>query len=300
MNVNFNFGLDGPICFGKISENGFGWGFFESVNVDANIPSLTIASLSAKVEAALVMGYGFKFDLGGGTSVSVGVSGEAFAQVPRLAMQGSLAEVLAEVQNAAGTDDLDITSVFGLSCDVGAQVRLFNFIDAAVLWEDFFSPYVTSTKKLGDIIQDPSIILSDFDDVKFQTVPNFNGKDFLGNLRVGAGVNLFPDGALGGLISSLKVQLDVKNFGLFFRHFIDKELGALERSPWLNFSAGVEAGLMHFIYARLGYSDGFLSLGASVKLGALNFDAAIYTKELGRTPGANNQLNAAISLGLYY
>ena len=203
-------------------------------------------------------------------------------------MQDSLSNIISKVQN--GTENLPLTSSVGLSCDIGVQARLLNFIDAAIIWEDLFSPYKTTTKLLKDVEEDPTILLSDFGDTEFQK----------SNFRVGAGVNLFPNGALGGLISSLKVQLDVKDFGLFFRHFIDKELSALERSPWLNFSAGVEAGLMKFIYARLGYSDGFLSLGASVKLGAINFDAAIYTKELGRAPGANNQLNAAISLGLYY
>jgi hypothetical protein len=177
-----------------------------------------------------------------------------------------------------------------LSCDIGAQVRLLNFIDAAIVWEDIFSPYLTKTATLGQVEEDPSVMFSDFGNPTFQSM----------NFRVGAGVNLFPNGALGGLISSLKVQLDIKDFFLFIRHFVDRELSALERSPWLNFNAGVEAGLMSFIYARLGYSDGFLSLGASVKLGALNLDAAIYTNELGRTPGANNQLNAAISLGLFY
>ena len=288
MNVNLNLGLDGPICFGKISETGFGWGFFETVNVDANIPSITLAKLTAKVEMGFVMGFGFKFDLGAGTSVSVGASGEAFAQIPRIAMQDSLTNILDSVQE--GTENLPFTSAIGLSCDVGAQVRLLNFIDAAIVWEDIFSPYFTKTTTLGEVEQDPSVLYSDFGNPTFQAM----------NFRVGAGVNVFPNGALGGLISSLKVQLDIKDFGLFFRHFIDKELSALERSPWLNFSAGVEAGLMSFIYARLGYSDGFLSLGASVKLGALNLDAAIYTRELGRTPGANNQLNVAVSLGLFY
>ena len=87
---------------------------------------------------------------------------------------------------------------------------------------------------------------------------------------------------------------------MFFRNFIDGQLGALEKSPWCNFNAGVELGLMSFIYARAGYSDGFLSLGASIKIGALNFDAAVYSKELGLTPGSNSQLNAAISIGLHY
>ena len=288
MNVNLNLGLDGPICFGSISETGLGWGFFETINVDANIPSLTLAKLTAKFEMGFVMGFGFKFDLGAGTSVAVGASGEAFAQVPRIAMQDSLTNILASVQD--GTDSLPLTSAIGLSCDVGAQIRLLNFIDAAIVWEDIFSPYLTKTATLGEVQVDPSVMFSDFGNPTFQSM----------NFRVGAGVNLFPNGALGGLISSLKIQLDVKDFILFIRHFVDRELSALERSPWLNFNAGVEAGLMSFIYARLGYCDGFLSLGASVKLGALNFDAAIYTNELGRTPGANNQLNAAISLGLYY
>ena len=288
MNVNLNLGLDGPICFGKISESGLGWGFFETVNVDANIPSITLAKLTAKVEMGFVLGFGFKFELAPGTSIAIGASGEAFAQVPRIAMQDSLTNILSSVQD--GTESLPLTSAVGLSCDVGAHIRLFNFIDAAIVCEDLFSPYLTKNATLGQVEADPSVMFSDFGNPTFQAM----------NFRVGAGVDVLPEGALSGLISSLKVQLDIKDFGLFFRHFIDKKLSALERSPWLNFNAGVEAGLMSFIYARIGYSDGFLSLGASVKLGALNLDAALYTKELGRTPGANNQLNVAVSVGLFY
>ena len=117
-------------------------------------------------------------------------------------------------------------------------------------------------------------------------------------ISAGAGVNLLPNG--GGLISALKVQVDIKDFMLFMRNFIDRELSALERSPWLNFNAGVEVGLMRFLYARAGYSDGYATIGASIKIGALNIDAAVYTKELGRTAGSNSQINGAVSVGLFY
>ncbi len=295
--INVSVALDGPLCFGAINNNGFGWAFMENVNVDANVPSLTQAKLTAMLDMGLIMGYGFKFDFGAGTSISVGVSAEGFAQIPRIALQDSVANIVQKVQDY---ENLPCTAVFGLSCDAGVQARLFNFIDAAIVWEDFFSPYVTKNATVGEVMDDPSILLSDFGDVQFQSQTGFGNYTNIGTFKVGAGINLLPNGALGGLISGLKIQADIKDFGLFFRHFIDKELGALERSPWCNFNAGVEVGLMSFIYARAGYSDGFLSLGASIKIGALNFDAAVYSKELGLTPGSNSQLNAAFTLGLHY
>lgn len=287
--ANLNLGLDGPLCFGSINQNGFGWGFFETVNVDANIPSLTLAKVTAQVELGLVMGYAYKFDLGAGTALSVGITGEAFAKVPRIALQDSVTNIVSTVQGG-DVNTIPITSVVGASLDAGVQVRLFNFIDAAIVWEDFFSPYWTKSSTVGAVTADYTAIMPDFSTYAVQK----------SNFRVGAGVNLFPNGFLGGLISSLKIQADINDFQLFFRHFIDKELSALEKSPWLNFTAGVEVGLMSFIYGRVGYHDGFVSLGASVKIGALNLDAALYTNELGRKPGANNQMNAAVSLGLHY
>ena len=294
--VNVSAALDGPLCFGSINKNGFGWAFFENVNVDANVPTLTNAKVTAMLDMGLIMGYGFKFDFGAGTSISVGASAEAFAQVPRVAIQDTVANIISK---ATDYENLPCTAVFGLSCDAGVQARLFNFIDAAIVWEDFFSPYVTKTSTIGTVMDDPSVLFSDFGDVQFQNQSGFQEIKY-GTFKVGAGVNLLPNGALGGLISGLKVQADIKDFALFFRHFIDKQLGALERSPWCNFNAGVELGLMSFIYARAGYCDGFLSLGASIKIGALNFDAAVYSKELGLTPGSNSQMNVAVSLGLHY
>lgn len=289
LKANVNVALDGPLCFGGISKNGFGWGFYETVNVDANVPSLTLAKVTAQVEAGLMMGYGFKIDIGAGTSISVGVTADAFAKVPRLAIQDSVANIISTVQGN-GLDNLPITAAYGVSCDAGAQVRLFNFIDAAIVWEDFCSPYVTKDTTLGDVQKDPSVITPNFNNVKWQSQ----------NFRVGAGINVLPNGALGGLISALKVQADIKDFMLFFRHFIDRKLSSLEKSPWLNFTAGAEVGLMRFIYARVGYHDGYASVGASIKLGAFNIDAALYTNELGRAPGANNQMNVAVSVGLHY
>ena len=295
--ISLNVGLDGPFCFGNISESGFAWGFFESVKADAMVPSLTMAKLNAQLEAGLVLGYGLKFELFPGTAIAIGATGEAFVLVPRLAVQDSLTNILSMIQGeessgeiqASQFDNIPIQSVVGLSCDLGVQVRLFDFIDAAIVWEDVYSPYMVADTTIGEVLEDYSVLYSGFGEIQNQDA----------NFRVGAGLNLLPNGAMGGLISSLKVQADVKDAMLFVKHFINKEVTALERSPLLNVTAGVEVGLMRFIYGRVGYSDGFATVGASIKLGSINIDAAVYTNELGRNPGSNSQTNAAVSLGLF-
>ncbi len=296
VNLNLGVGLDGPLCFGGINKNGLGWGFFESVKVDANIPSITLAEVTAQLEVGFVLGYGFTLDFGIG-SISVGASGEAYALVPRLAIRDSLTNIMdmvngegEENQNQNQLQNIPLHSVVGLSCDIGAQLRLFDFIDVAAVWEDAYSPYkVSATTTVGQAMNDYSVLFANYGEAKFQTA----------KFRGGVGLNLLPNGILGGLISSLKVQADVKDVMLFVKQFIKKDVSLLEKSPWLNVTAGAEIGLMHFIYGRVGYSDGFATVGASLKLGALNLDAAIYTNELGRTPGTNSQMNAALSLGLF-
>ena len=292
--LNLGVGLDGPLCFGDISENGFGWGFFESVKVDANVPSITLAEVTAQLEVGFVMGYGFALNFGAGTALSVGATAEAYALVPRLAIRDSLTNIMDMVSGDGNNnnnqyDNIPLDSVAGLSCDIGAQFRLFNFLDIAAVWEDAYSPYKTTTTTVGEAMEDYSVLFADYGETQFQT----------GKFRAGVGLNLLPNGILGGLISSLKVQADVKDVALFWKQFIQKEVSPLDKSPWLNVTAGAELGLMHFIYGRVGYSDGFATVGASIKLGALNFDAAIYTNEFGRTPGTNSQMNAAVSVGLF-
>ena len=292
VNLNLGVGLDGPLCFGSISKNGLGWGFFESVKVDANIPSITLAEVTAQLEVGFVLGYGFTLDFGAGTSISVGASGEAYALVPRLAVRDSLTNIMDMVSGSGEQNqfnNIPLNSVIGLSCDVGAQVRLFDFIDVAAVWEDAYSPYKSTTTTVGEAMSDYSVLFANYGEAQFQT----------GKFRGGVGLNLLPNGILGGLISSLKVQADVKDIMLFVKQFIKKDVSLLEKSPWLNVTAGAEVGLMHFIYGRVGYSDGFASVGASLKLGAFNIDAALYTNELGRTPGTNSQMNAAVSVGLF-
>ncbi|MCR4939348.1 MAG: hypothetical protein K5930_04470 [Treponemataceae bacterium] len=293
--LNFGVGLDGPLCFGSISKNGFGWGFFESVKVDALIPSVTLARLTAQLEAGLVFGYAYALDFGAGSSLSVGATAEGYALVPRLAVQDSLVNIISlatgEGANSGSQfDDIPINTVVGLSCDLGVQLRLFNFIDAAVVWDDVYSVYKSSETTFGEAMADYSVLFANFGDLAKQE----------SKFRVGLGLNLLPNGILGGLISSLKVQADVKDFMLFYRHFVEKNVSPLEKNPLFNIGAGAELGLMHFIFGRVGFSEGFISVGASLKIGALHLDAALYTKELGLNPGENSQMNAAVSFGLYY
>lgn len=290
--LNVNVGLDGPICFGGISKSGWAWSLFETVQADVTAPSISYAEINARVEAGFILAYGTKIiDWGNFLSLSLGASAEAFAITPQALITDSLTGIVGKVKSVAEDyESLAISSTVGVSTDLGAQLRLFNMIDVAFVMEDAFSPYWTTETTVAEAMADPAKLV------------NFEGSYELqsSNFRAGVGINLFPNGFLGGLISSFRVEADVKDAALAYRQFILKDVKLADKNPWLNVSAGAEVGVLSFIHARAGIEDAFMSVGAGLNIGPIHADAAIYTKALGLDPTSNKQMNATVTLGIHW
>lgn len=267
--------LSGPLQFGSVKNN-FGWGFFNQTYVTANIPSVSYLGAVAGNESLLRFAYAIPIPLGIG-KLSIGGAVDLVAK-----FEGKMTSSVTELM---GEDDFDVSmplySSFGLGLDVGASLKLLNFVTVGLVWENALSGAFTNRA-------------SNFVEGDMEVDATTKSFDIGRKFNLGGGVSVpFIDVLTLGIISSLDVLLDINDVvGIFLND-------PKERNPILNISLGTEAVLFKTLSLRLGLHEMYPSAGLGARFGAFNLDLAIFGRELGLEPGSRPQLNLALSLEFF-
>lgn len=277
LNVGFNVG--GPLAFGGTYNNGFGWGLYDQILFGFSAPS-TIVKANMEVDLDLVFGYGHKFSFGKAGDLAVGVSTDIYSQTPYMSAKFDLFNMGGGDFMDTLTNSMALASTTGFNVNAGVQYRFLDFLDAALVYNNFFGAVQQKDINLDMLEQDPTTVLP-FDGEMKTTVG-------AGTLDFGVGVDVPTFWSLG-IISNLNVYADVKDLvGVF-------KADPLEKNPVLNLTFGSEITLLNCISARVGIKDSYLNAGVGLRLLGLHIDAALFGKELGKEPGEAPQFNCAIS-----
>ncbi len=282
--INLDVKMNLPfLSFGGIGKRGFGWGIYDRMVIDANIPSLMgKMTASAMVEGGFIMGLGKTIQLNDVHAVSVGGSLRTYTQAPQAGVKVKLMDML------NGSDMMDnvmksvaVGAKAGFNLDLAATYSFSNLVDAALVLHNAVAPAWSSNADFAAVTE------GDFSSL---TELKMNEKMDPAKLGIGVGVKV-PTWWSLGIISNFNVYADQYDVLNIFKT-------GLHRNPWLDFGVGTELSILRILDLRAGLYDGYLNAGVGINLGALNMDFAMYGKELSTQPGGNNQLNVAFSWSL--
>lgn len=272
--LNLGVRIGGPLTFGAVRKH-FGWGFINTVSVDANIFSVARSDVRGGAGFGFVAGYGYPIDFGKAGILSLGFSGRLVTGLETLYDRG----IVELVMNSAW-ENIPAYLSFGFGFDMGVQYKVFNILSVALVWQDLYSPMWTKT---------------------YPKITEFgkNGTKFsYGQLdpRLGFGVkaDIPISGITRGIISEWAVYTDYNNIWQFFRK------NAIYRNPILELSFGTELVLFKIVSLRLGVNEMYPAVGLGLNLGKFKMDFSVFGKELGFEPGYNPQINTGLSMLIKY
>lgn len=268
--LNVNAAVNFPmLSFGAITGHNTGWGLYNRILVDANIPSLMgKTSAAGGGELGVIYGYGQTIPLTDVHTVSVGGSLRTYFQ----AKAGIKAPLTSLMSNASSA--LEGISRIGTGLDMAATYTYDNWLDAALVWHNMIAPTWVGA--------------SNGDDLSGLTSFAYSKKWAEPKLGIGVGADV-PTWWAMGIISNWRAYADHYNVINMFKK-------GLRRNPWLDLSLGTEVSIMRILDLRLGFYEGYLNTGIGMNLGAISWDFAMYGKELSTQPGGTPQLNATFSM----
>jgi hypothetical protein len=108
-------------------------------------------------------------------------------------------------------------------------------------------------------------------------------------MDIALGIGLHPDMGSLNFFFDPSLSVDLHNLA-----------GALAgaTSVWALLHAGLELKLLNIFSLRAGYSGGFLSLGAGLKLFILDMNFAVFTRELGANIGDRSSSGASLNVAI--
>jgi hypothetical protein len=256
--------LSGPLAVGYVGK-GLGFGLFNKTGVRIDAASATSIGVFATEDVLLSGGYAFRFELGGGHLLDLGLGAKGFvrgnvgSKMDILAVAGMFDDPLAILNQ-------DFTLATGIGFDLGTRWS-WRSLAAGLVCRDVFSPALVSTySSLDGFLNDPAG--SRVGDPSYLAIDR----------KLDAGFAWTPDiGVLQRVIDSFAVAVDYRDI-----------LALLEpgsRNPILNVGLGVEARLLEIVALRAGVNEGLLSAGAGIDMGFLKFGVSVLGTELGREPG---------------
>jgi hypothetical protein len=201
----------------------------------------------------------------------------------KFAMSESLANLMTYVMTMMSGGFM--TEPFYLSIALGADAGVtYTFADCLTfgLWgKDLFTPTLNySYATLNGFVSGSEIPAQS------------NG---LYPLNLIAGVAYTPElGWLEKYIGDLKISVDYKDILGFLTH------ASTTKNIFLLFSAGVEFTVLDNLDLKVGLNEGLLAAGFGLNLGPVDFDLAMFGRELSREPGMNPQFTFALNLGLAF
>jgi hypothetical protein len=256
--------LSGPLAVGYVGK-GLGFGLFNKTSVRIDAASATSIGVFATEDVLLSGGYAFRFELGGGHLLDLGLGAKGFVR-GNVGSKMDILSVAAMFDDPLAIVNQDFTLATGIGFDLGTRWS-WRSLAAGLVCRDVFSPALVSTySSLDGFLNDPSG--SRAGDPSYLAVDR----------KLEAGFAWTPEiGILQRFIDSFAVAVDYRDILAFL------EPGS--RNPILNVGLGVEARLLEIVALRAGVNEGLLSAGAGIDMGFLKFGVSVLGTELGREPG---------------
>jgi hypothetical protein len=267
--------LTGPLAIAKVDKN-FGFGVFNRIIANANIPSISKATIYGGLEFSLVGGYGMTVVESGPHSLSLGIQVKGFVQT-LYDQSGNSLPVLTNFSKM-DTSSIPVVLSTGFGLDAGVLYKVADF-SVGLTCRDAFTPVFTThyanAAAFGTGVPDSSVLFDTIDP----------------ELSAGVAYSIpFPEDWVA--LSSLKVMLDYRDIIPLFK--------PLHRNPLLNVSLGTEIVVVKIVSLRAGINETYLTAGAGLDLTIFKLDFAMYGSELGLEPGKRPCLNMALGLSFEY
>ena len=258
---------------------GFGLGVTLVTDQVVSGNSLLGAKLSSQTQVNGVVGLGIPLNLGF-LRVQIGADARAFYLLKSPASGwtvGNIATAFLTDPNAdpmTSIQALPIYGGYGFAFDGGLTLSVGPLSLGAVVRDFGLGFTMDETQTIGDLIDN-------------MMVPTEGTADYMlkPTVTVGAGLGF----KLGGLLApSLYAELDNP------KAVLDGGLNKV----WNNLHVGAELKLLNFISARAGLNKGYISLGAGIDLIIFELDAALFTEELGMSPGDFGRTGIAVQAAI--
>lgn len=279
--ANINAGVDiaGPVGFGY-TGNGIGFSIHNVTGISLSAPTSGTFELTAAERLVLRGGYAFgvplprfrdaTLDLG--LSIGAFIEGGGSERFPFI----ELADVLDDLGMDFALDSpFAMSSGFGFS--LGMMYTYADDLSIAVTADNLYAPTVTT---------EYDSLNAFLDDEGGETSTSVDRAP----AEINTGVRYsIPLGRVGRFID--EVDIYASYFDAF--DFLTRDN---PRNVLLKFALGTEVQLLDILRLRGGFSEGLLAAGAGLELGVLDFNGAVYGRELSSEPGLNSVYNVGFSV----
>jgi len=271
--------LSGPLALGYADE-GLGFGLFNKTSFVLNAASAVNIGVFLTEDILLSGGYAFRFELGGGHLLDLGIGAKGFARGNLGKSMGFLevADLMSDPMAILGED---FTLATGIGCDLGLRWS-WESLAAGLVCRDLFSPAIVAKyDSLSGFIDEPSTtILGD---------PTY---EFL-KRSLDIGFAWTPElGKLGRILDSITVAIDYRDILDFF--------ALVPRNAILKLGLGVEARMLDIVAVRAGINEALLSAGVGIDIGVLKLGFSVLGTELGIDPGVRPNYNLILDFSFRY
>ncbi|MBL8967771.1 MAG: hypothetical protein JNG85_12260 [Spirochaetaceae bacterium] len=271
--------IAGPLAFGYVGE-GLGFGLFNRTRMSLNSASVTSLRVLASEDILLTGGYAYRFLLGKGHALDLGLLAKGF-------IRGELdaRDSLVGIQNLISGSSSILARPFylttGIGFDLGLRWNWEERFSAGLVCRDAYSPGLISeyTSLLG-FVGNPGSALTGSRSAKVPT-----------DLAVGGSWS--PDlGILGRYVDDFILAID-------YRDILDLAR-PMPRNAILNLGLGLEVRALDIISVRIGFSEALLAAGIGFDLGAFKLEAAAWGSELSDEPGGRPIYNLLLAFDFIY
>ncbi len=279
--INASVDLTGPVGFGY-TGNGIGFSIHNVSGLSLSAPTSGTFELGVSERLVLRGGYAFGVPLPRfrDATLDIGLSIGAF-------IEGGTAERFPFIELDDVVDDFGpdfiLDSPFALSSGFGLGLGMMytyaEDLSIAITADNLYAPTVTTEyDSLDDFLNDDG------------------GETSTSTDRAPAEINTgvrysLPLGRVGRYIDEVDVYASY--FDAF--DFLTRDN---PRNVLLKFAVGTEVQLLEILRLRGGLSEGLFAAGAGLELGVLDFNGAVYGRELSSEPGLNSVYNVGFSVDL--
>jgi hypothetical protein len=267
--------LTGPLAFG-FTGSGLGFGLFSKLGMTVDVASVSTIEVGVQETLLLVGGYAFRFDLGKGHELSLGMNAKGFVRGDVLKSTDILG-LVSLTSNLGSVLASPFTLTTGIGLDAGLRWA-WKGLAAGLVCRDVYSPALVTT----------FANTMDF----FSSVPGATSYATI-KRSLDLGFAWSPElGRLGEVLDSLVIALD-------YRDILDLA-SPVPRNPILNVGLGVETRFLDIVSMRVGINEALLSAGMGLHLGVLTLNIAAYGAERGLDPGIRPYYNLLVDFDFKY
>jgi hypothetical protein len=262
--IPLGFKMRGPLSIGY-AANGLGFGAWDQVSVDTEVIGTNVI-LNAYADFILNFGMSFSILSLGSHEVDAGFVVKPFIR-GLFALDKDLMDLAADGSGAVDQlmDDLNVPFLAGAGFDLGFMYRWRRNLAVGITFDDI----VTRGRVIATLVgSNPA------DSYK---VPFTLNMGVAYTLKVG---ELWPSVPHILAPTYAAFMFDWRDFtNVFFARDYTK------KNPVLNLGFGIEAGFFNFFKVRMGLSEMLPSVGLGLEFKTIQFNIAVYGKELGNEPG---------------